>query len=132
MTRASQSWRLTLLRPGWTEGLQKATPRDLPSPPRFVEGWHFGRPDVVIDIGQDFLVSVGNDLYKDFVVPTNFTEGKWIRAAEVLAGNRKLVHHAHVYVISEEVASAPMAARKSTAEQTGRVCRYRGWIIAGA
>jgi hypothetical protein len=30
-------------------------------------------------------------------VPTNFTEDKWIVAAELRPGNRRIVHHAHVW-----------------------------------
>ena len=87
----------------WVDGgAPQGDQRDLPAPPRFAEGWRLGAPDLVIDIGQDFQVPAGRDLYKDFVVPTNFTEGKWIRAAQVLPGNRKLVHHVHVYLITEE------------------------------
>jgi hypothetical protein len=83
-------------------GAPEGNPRDLPPPPKFVEGWQIGKPDLVVDIGEDFVVTPGNDVYKDFIVPTNFTEGKWIRAAHLLPGNRKLVHHAHVYVIEPD------------------------------
>jgi hypothetical protein len=104
----------------WVDGgATEGSTRDLPAPPKFIEGWQFGAPDLVIDIGQSFLVQPGNDLYKDFVVPTNFTEGKWIRAAQVLPGNRKLVHHAHVYVLSEQSGFAPKLATQGTAEQLG-------------
>jgi len=104
----------------WVDGgAAEGDPRDLPAPPKFVEGWQFGTPDLMIDIGQSFLVQPGSDVYKDFIVPTNFTEGKWIRAAQVLPGNRKLVHHAHVYVLSEQAASAPKLAIQGTAEQLG-------------
>ena len=93
----------------WVDGgAAEGDPRDLPPPPQFAQGWRLGKPDVVIDIGQDFLVPAGSDLYKDFVVSTNFTEGRWIRAAEVLPGNRKLVHHVHVLLMSEE--RAPLSA----------------------
>ena len=85
----------------WVDGgAAQGDPKDLPTPPTFAEGWRLGKPDLVIDIGQDFRVPAGSDLYKDFVVPTNFKEGKWIRAAQVLPGNRRLVHHVHVYVIA--------------------------------
>jgi hypothetical protein len=85
----------------WVDGgAPEGDPKDLPAPPTFAEGWLFGKPDVVIDIGRDFRVPAGTDLYKDFVVSTNFTEGKWIRAAQVLPGNRRLVHHVHVYVVT--------------------------------
>ena len=59
----------------------------------------------MIDIGQDFTVPAGRDLYKDFTVQTNFKEGKWIRAAQVLPGNRKVVHHVHFSVLADEKAA---------------------------
>src|SRR5215472_12148534 len=103
----------------------------MPAPPRFVEGWRLGTPDLVIDIGQTFTVPAGKDLYRDFVVPTNFSEGTWIRAAEVLPGNRKLVHHAHVYVIEEGTPSAePDTKRPPNGGKAGRICRYTGRIVA--
>jgi len=100
----------------WVDGgAPEGNPQDLPAPPSFVEGWRYGKPDVVIDIGQDFRVPAGKDLYQNFVVPTNFTEGKWIRAAQVLPGNRKLVHHVHVYVIAGDVAPSRVASPSQTA-----------------
>jgi hypothetical protein len=91
----------------WADGgAAEGDPRDLPVPPTFAEGWRFGKPDIVIDIGQDFLVPAGRDLYADFVAPTSLTEGVWIRAAQVLPGNRKLVHHVHVYVFTREARAA--------------------------
>jgi len=73
--------------------------RDLPAKPMFNDGWKLGKPDIVIDIGQDFAVKPGTDAYEYFTVPTNFTEGKWIRAAQILPGNRRAVHHVHVSVV---------------------------------
>ena len=64
----------------------------------FIEGWRLGKPDIVIDIGEDFSVKPGRDAYEHFIVATNFMEGKWIRAAEIRPGNRKVVHHVHVSV----------------------------------
>src|SRR5262252_2556665 len=95
----------------WVDaGAPEGNPRDLSAPPKFIEDWQLGRPDIVIDIGQNFAVPTGTDRYEYFEVPTNFTEGKWIRAAQVLAGNRRLVHHAHVYVIATDAGStAPKA-----------------------
>jgi len=105
----------------WVDGgASEGDPSDMPAPPRFVDGWRLGTPDLVIDIGQTFTVPAGKDLYRDFIVPTNFSEGTWIRAAEVLPGNRKLVHHAHVYVIEEGTPSAePETKRPPTAGKLG-------------
>ena len=104
----------------WVDsGAPEGNPQDLPTPPRFLEGWRYGKPDVVIDIGEDFPVAAGKDLYKHFIVPTNFTEGKWIRAAQVLPGNRKLVHHAHVYVITKESTPSSDATASQAAKLAG-------------
>jgi hypothetical protein len=84
----------------WVDsGSIEGNPHDLPPKPTFAEGWRLGKPDIVIDIGQDFVVPPGNDAYKYFTVPTNFTEGKWVRAAQILPGNRQVVHHVHVSLV---------------------------------
>src|SRR5262249_15754629 len=99
----------------WADsGAPEGDPKDLPAPPSFAEGWRFGKPDLVIDIGQDFLVPAGRDLYSDFVVPTNLTEGIWSRAAQVLPGNRRLVHHVHVYVVARDARAAEGSTSKNT------------------
>ena len=36
--------------------------------------------------------------YQHFVVPTHFTEDKWVRVVELRPGNRAVVHHAAVFV----------------------------------
>ncbi len=75
----------------WVDGgAPEGSSRDLPPAPVFVEGWRQGKPDIVIDIGEDFVVKPGADTYEHFFVPTNFTEGKWVRAAEIRPGNRKV------------------------------------------
>jgi hypothetical protein len=87
----------------WVDaGSPEGDTRDLPPKPVFTEDWKLGKPDIVIDIGQDFVVRPGNDAYEYFTVPTHFTEGKWIRAAQILPGHRKAVHHVHVSVVTDQ------------------------------
>ena len=93
----------------WVDaGAAEGDPRDLPAAPVFIEGWRLGKPDIVIDIGQDFEVKPGQDAYEHFIVPTNFTEGRWIRAAEIRPGNRQVVHHVHVSVVADEGRQVPL------------------------
>ncbi len=101
----------------WVEqGAKEGDPRDLPTAPSYVDGWHIGKPDVVFDIGEDHVPnSTSADEYVYFTVPTNFTEGHWVRAVELRPGNRKVVHHAHVSVVIPDV---PKTA--SGAAQKGR------------
>jgi hypothetical protein len=84
----------------WVDGgSPEGDRKHLPPMPVSAEGWKLGKPDLVIDIGQDFDVPAGNDINKDFIVPTNLAEGKWIRAAEIRPGNRQVVHHVHISVL---------------------------------
>ena len=84
----------------WVEaGAPEGDRAQLPPKPKFVEGWHLGEPDMVIDIGQDFQVKPGIDDYVHFIVPARLTQGRWIRAVEFRPGNRKVVHHGHVNLV---------------------------------
>lgn len=93
------------------QGAKEGNPADLPAAPSYVDGWHIGKPDVVIDIGQDYVLKDATDEYVHFTVPSNFTEGHWVKAVELRPGNRKVVHHAHVSVVSpqtpKKTSSAP-------------------------
>src|SRR5215472_15384520 len=115
----------------WVEaGAPEGASRDLPSAPVFVEGWRQGKPDIVIDIGQDYTVKPGEDIYEHFFVPTNFTEGRWVRAAEIRPGNRKVVHHVHVNIVRAEGESGStsiesMTSLKNYLIQDGKLTRIR-------
>jgi len=80
-------------------GAPEGDPRELPPLPKFDPGWQLGKPDMVVDIGEDFDVPAdGVVAYKYFRVPSNFTEDKWIEAAEIRPGSRGAVHHVIVFI----------------------------------
>jgi hypothetical protein len=98
----------------WADaGAPEGNPKDLPPAPKFVEGWQLGKPDIVIDIGEDHVVTPGEDAYDHFVVNTNFKEGKWIRAAEIKPGNREVVHHVHVLLVQDDAKAMEVASTKN-------------------
>jgi mono/diheme cytochrome c family protein len=106
----------------WVEGSKpEGDPKDLPPAPVFEEGWRIGKPDAVISIPQFKLEPAGPDEYSYITVPTNFQEDRWVVAAELRPGNRRIVHHAHVFVVEEEKKTA--AAAKLTPEQ-----EYGKWL----
>ncbi len=71
---------------------------DLPPAPQFADTWSLGKPDVVLEPDEDYELSAeGSDIYRCFVIPSNFTEDHFIRALEVQPGNRKVVHHVIVH-----------------------------------
>jgi hypothetical protein len=95
----SPTERATLL--AWVEqGSPLGDPKDLPPPRAFPEGWTIGKPDVVFEIPQPYYVPAqGVVAYVHFMVPTGFTEDKWIQAAEAVPGDRSVVHHIVVYLL---------------------------------
>ncbi len=70
-----------------------------PPPRKFVSGWQLGEPDMVIQPSRSYhLAADGDDVYRNFVVKTNFTEDRYIRVVEVRPGNASVVHHVIAYV----------------------------------
>jgi peroxiredoxin len=79
----------------WVDGgCPEGNPKDAPPPRQFAKGWQLGEPDLVVAVESDFqLGPSGRDLFRCFVMPTNLTEDKYIRAIEVRPGNPRIVHH---------------------------------------
>lgn len=100
----------------WTvTGAKEGNPRDLPPAPKYAEGWVIGAPDAVVTMTEPYLIKAGGaspDTYTKFMVPTNFTEDRWVTAVELRPGNIRAVHHAHVFIHeppSEKKAPAALA-----------------------
>ena len=84
----------------WTDGGSKAgNAKDAPKAREFFEGWSMGKPDLVLTMPQAVDVpSSGVVEYTYVVIPTNFTEDRWIQAAETRAGARSAMHHIIAFV----------------------------------
>jgi hypothetical protein len=84
----------------WIDGGSKEGDKaDLPVAPKFTEGWQLGEPDLVLKMPEAFtLVAEGRDVYQCFVLPTNLTEDKFVTAIEFRPSNRRIVHHAILYL----------------------------------
>lgn len=93
--------------------------KDMPPAPTFPDGWKIGRPDTVFRIPVHTVEGKGPDEYTYIDVPTHFKEDRWIVAAELRPGNRKVVHHAHVLVKDTTVAE-----KKAATPET----EYAQWI----
>lgn len=88
----------TLVR--WADsGATEGNPADAAAPAPFVAGWNIGKPDVIIEMPVDYEVPASGTVeYTYFVLPTGFTEDKWVQLAEARPGNRKVVHHVIAFV----------------------------------
>ena len=86
----------------WAEsGAPEGDRKDLPKPPKFVEGWQLGKPDLVLEMPQGFEIPAdGRDIYRCFVVPIPGDKDRMVSAVEFRPGNRKVVHHAIMFLDS--------------------------------
>jgi len=84
----------------WVDGgAAEGNPADAPKPAQFVDGWGIHKPDVVFEMPNAFEVPASGTIdYQYIVVPTGFTEDKWVTELEARPGNRKLVHHIIAFV----------------------------------
>ena len=81
-------------------GAKEGNPADLPAQPTYNDDWKIGKPDAVVDIGQDYPIQQRSvqDEYIYFRVDPHFTKDVWVKAVELRPGNRRVVHHAHVWI----------------------------------
>jgi hypothetical protein len=84
----------------WVDaGAPAGNAKDAPKPVEFIEGWNIGKPDVILEMPGEYEVPANGTIeYQHFVVPTGFTEDKWVQVVELRPGNRAVVHHAAVFV----------------------------------
>lgn len=67
---------------------------EAPSLPAFTEGWQLGEPDLVLTMAEAYEVPAeGRDIYRNFVLPLDLSEDKWVKAIELRPSARSVVHH---------------------------------------
>ena len=99
------------------DGAPRGEERDLPPAPTFTEGWSLGKPDIVLEMLEDYrLPATGTVQYEWFYIPTNFSEAKWVKSIEVRPGDRAAVHHVLVYYRAK-----PDRSARPLLEPTGNI-----------
>ena len=84
----------------WVDaGAPAGNPKDAPKPIAWVEGWRIGKPDAVIAMPTAFHVPASGTIdYQYIVVPTGFTEDKYVQMAEARPGDPSVVHHILTFI----------------------------------
>jgi Flp pilus assembly protein TadD len=84
----------------WVEDHTVEGDSAVPPPPRVSqEGWQLGQPDVVLTMPRAYtLAAEGEDVFRNFVFAVPGVASRHVRAIEILAGNKRVVHHANVIV----------------------------------
>ena len=96
---------LLLIRDWAKAGAPEGGARDKPALPVFPEGWEGGQPDKVLTVDQKFTVPAdGPDQFRCFVLPMNLDSDVYVSTMEFRPGNRRVVHHALVFLDSSGTA----------------------------
>lgn len=122
----------------WIEsGMAEGDSSKLPALPKFTEGWQLGEPDLVVSMKEGYtLYAEGPDIYRNFVVPLNLDEDKWIQAIEFRPGVRSVVHHSLFYYDTrgdarQRDAADPVPGFKTMGRGTERGGAIGGWALGG-
>ncbi|HEY3840330.1 MAG TPA: cytochrome c [Bryobacteraceae bacterium] len=108
----SNDWRLTdqqveIIR-RWADASAPAGNRaDAPPAQNFTDAWKLGEPSVVLTLPKpQQIAGNGQDLWKFIVFEKTFEHDTWIRGLEIRPGNREVVHHANIAIVTP-VGSGP-------------------------
>ena len=96
--RLSNHEMATLVR--WVDsGAPEGDPKELPAPVHYTEGWPLGQPDLVLQPDRAYHVEAdGSDVYRCYVIPTDFDHDRYVGAVDVQPGNRAVVHHVIAFI----------------------------------
>lgn len=105
----------------WAEtGRAKGDAADLPPAPKFAEGWRLGTPDLIVKMAEPFAVPAdGPDLLQNFVIPLDIPEDKLVAAVEFHPGNKRVCHHAVLFLDDSGAARKLAAAAKRDGKGPG-------------
>jgi hypothetical protein len=84
----------------WADaGAPAGNPHDAPLARPTTSGWNIPQPDAIVEMPQAVPIPAGGDIeYTYEIVPTGFTEDKWVQMSEIRPSSRAHVHHAVVYI----------------------------------
>ena len=85
----------------WVDaGTPRGDDKDMPKPIKRVTGWSMGKPELVLEMPQEFEVPADGVLpYKHFTIDPGFKEDMWVEKAEARPGASSVVHHLVVYIL---------------------------------
>lgn len=120
----------------WVEqDMPKGNLAEAPPLPTFSDGWQLGTPDLIVEMPEAFTVPAdGKDIYRNFHIPLNHSEDKWIKAIEIMPSSRPVVHHCLYYLDEHGIAKKldaadPSPGFKNMGER--KMTQVGGWAVGG-
>jgi len=113
----------------WADsGAPAGDPKDAPQPVAFVQGWRINKPDVVFAMPTPFNVPASGTIdYQYIIIPTGFTEDKYVQIAEARPGDPSVVHHIIAFIrepgnpwLRDQKPGVPLVPREAQREAEAR------------
>jgi mono/diheme cytochrome c family protein len=84
----------------WADkGAIEGDAKDKPAPVEFVDGWTIGKPDIIVEYPHEIsLPATGTIDQSNLLVFAHFDHDVWVKAAQVLPGNARIVHHMKAWI----------------------------------
>ena len=84
----------------WVDaGSPAGSRQEAPGAPHWNQGWNIPGPDEIVRMPKPVSIPASGEIeYTYQIVPTGFTEDKWVQMSEIRPSSREHVHHAVVYV----------------------------------
>ncbi len=91
---------ITLLKEWVKAGCPRGNMKLAPAAPHYNKaGWIMGTPDAVYVPSRSYqLAAAGSDVYRCFVIHTNYPTDRWVKSVEIRPGNYHVVHHIICYL----------------------------------
>ena len=89
---------IALIQQWVAEGMPQGDPSKTPPTPTFSSDWALGPPDLILEMPEAFNIPAeGPDIYRNFALPTNFGQDKWVVAVDLKPSAPQVVHHTLFY-----------------------------------
>lgn len=119
---------ISLIREWVDQGAPFGDSTQLPHPPVFVEGSFLGKPDLVLHMKNSFFIEGNNkDHFMMMKIPFELPQDTFIRAIEIVPGNRKLVHHINAHLVQYEYNAKKDLTRGVTAVNTEMMDKHEAY-----
>ncbi len=105
---------VALLKNWADEGAPSGNLKKAPKPRVFPSGeWSLGTPNLIAAPSKAYeIYANGQDIYRHFVIKTNLTKTVWVKAVDVVPGNRRAVHHVITFLDNSGQGARLEAANK--------------------
>lgn len=114
----------------WIEGgAPKGDEKDLPTEPLFSNDWQLGRPDLVLKPEGEAKIAADADEYRNFALPTNLKEDRWLSSIDLQPGTGSVVHCATLYLVRGETGAQSPEPMMQIRDERSESARLQAQLV---